>query len=126
MVDGEKKIYALIVEDDRVTQMRHRMLLKRFKCESLVAGNGKEAIDLYRSGARFDVVLMDMEMPIMNGVEATKELRATGFEGLIVGVTSRDLEFAKQVFNEAGADSCYEKPLTPEYVTSILQKLDNN
>ena len=69
MVDGEKKIYALIVEDDRVTQMRHRMLLKRFKCESLVAGNGKEAIDLYRSGARFDVVLMDMEMPIMNGVE---------------------------------------------------------
>ncbi len=49
-----------------------------------------------------------------------------GFEGLIAGVTSRDLEFAKQVFNEAGADSCYEKPLTPEYVTSILQKLDNN
>ena len=68
MVDGEKKIYALIVEDDRVTQMRHRMLLKRFKCESLVAGNGKEAIDLYRSGARFDVVLMDMEMTIMNGL----------------------------------------------------------
>ncbi|XP_024187206.1 two-component response regulator 24 [Rosa chinensis] len=126
MMVGEKKIYALIVEDDRVTQMRHRMLLKRFKCESHVAGNGKEAIDLFRSGASFDVVLMDMEMPVMNGLEATKELRAMGFEGHIVGVTSRDLDFAKQVFNEAGADSCYEKPLTPEYVTSILQEINDN
>jgi CheY-like chemotaxis protein len=69
MVFGEKRIFALIVEDDRVTQMRHRMLLKRFQCESQVAENGKEAIDLYRSGASFDVVFMDMEMPIMNGLE---------------------------------------------------------
>lgn len=69
MVLGEKRIFALIVEDDRVTQMRHRMILKRFKCESQVAENGKEAIDLYRSGASFDVVFMDMEMPIMNGLE---------------------------------------------------------
>ncbi len=38
---------------------------------------------------------------------------SVGFEGLIVGVNSRHFEFATQVFNEADADSCYEKPLTP-------------
>ncbi|XP_050383647.1 two-component response regulator 24 [Argentina anserina] len=124
---GEKKIYALIVEDDRVTQMRHQMLLNRFNCEIQVAGNGKEAVDLYRLGAStFDVVLMDMEMPVMDGLEATRELRAMGFKGLIVGVTSRELEFAKPVFKEAGADDCYEKPLTAEHVTSILEEIGSH
>lgn len=57
----------LVVDDDLVIQRIHKMYLNRFGFETQVVGNGKEAVDLYRSGAFFHLVLMDMEMPVMDG-----------------------------------------------------------
>ena len=62
-----KRLCVLIVDDDPVIQRIHCVLLSRFGLETQVVGNGKEAVDLYRSGASFHLVLMDMEMPIMDG-----------------------------------------------------------
>ncbi len=65
----EMKFSVLIVDDDPIIRKIHRVLLSKFTTEILVAENGKEAVDRYRSGALFDLVLMDMDMPIMNGLE---------------------------------------------------------
>lgn len=65
----ERKFSVLVVDDDAIIRKIHSKLLSKFPVEVLVAVNGKEAVDLYRSGAFFDLVLMDMEMPIMNGFE---------------------------------------------------------
>jgi PleD family two-component response regulator len=65
----EKKYYVLVVDDDTVIRKIHSMILSKFPVEIQVAKNGKEAVDLFRSGAFFDLVLMDFEMPIMNGFE---------------------------------------------------------
>lgn len=66
---AEKKYSVLVVDDDAVIRKIHSMILSKFPVEIQVAKNGKEAVDLYRSGAFFDLVLMDFEMPIMNGFE---------------------------------------------------------
>jgi CheY-like chemotaxis protein len=65
----EMKFSVLIVDDDPIIRKIHRVLLSKFTTEIQVAENGKEAVDRYRSGALFDLVLMDMDMPIMNGLE---------------------------------------------------------
>ncbi|MCJ2385509.1 response regulator, partial [Lactiplantibacillus plantarum] len=61
------KFSVLVVDDDPVVQRIHRVFLNRFGFETQVVGNGKEAVDLYCSGASFHLVLMDMEMPVMDG-----------------------------------------------------------
>lgn len=69
-MSDERKISVLVVDDDPVIQKIHKMMLKKCKIfETQVAENGKQAIDLHRCGAIFDLILMDMEMPIMNGIQ---------------------------------------------------------
>ncbi|KAK3197885.1 hypothetical protein Dsin_021300 [Dipteronia sinensis] len=120
--ETKKQVSALIVDDDHVIRKIHSMILRSLKVKSEMAVNGKEAVDLFRSGANFDIVFIDLEMPIMNGIEATKELRAMGVTCKIVGVTSRDNE-AKEAFLEAGLDFCHLKPLTVAKVTPFLEQL---
>ncbi|KAF5934621.1 hypothetical protein HYC85_030792 [Camellia sinensis] len=119
-----KRLCVLIVDDDPVIQRIHSVLLRRFGLETQVVGNGKEAVDLYRSGASFHLVLMDMEMPIMDGPKATRELRAMGVNSMIVGMTSRDQDSEKLAFMAAGLDDCHTKPLTVDTITSLLQELN--
>ncbi|KAK3039739.1 hypothetical protein RJ639_027396 [Escallonia herrerae] len=114
---------VLIVDDDPIILRIHRMMLNKFGLVTHVVENGKEAVDLFRSGSCFDMVLMDMEMPIMDGPKATQELRAMGVNSMIVGVTSRGLESEKQSFMGAGLNRCHEKPLTTDIVTSLVQEL---
>jgi CheY-like chemotaxis protein len=64
-----KTITALVVDDEGCTRMLHRMLLSRQGIEAVLAENGKEAVDLIRSGQNFDLILMDRDMPVMNGIE---------------------------------------------------------
>lgn len=65
----ERRVSVLIVDDDPLIQKIHRIMLKQFKLDVDVVENGKHAVDLHRSGASFNLILMDMEMPIMNGIE---------------------------------------------------------
>ncbi|OMP11351.1 CheY-like superfamily [Corchorus olitorius] len=116
----------------------------------LVVENGRNAVDLCLAGGTFKLILMDKEMPVMDGVEhfsiegsrkapiilasdtpqryrkATRELRAIGVNSLIVGVTSRGSPDEKKAFMEAGLDFCFEKPLTPEKITILLHELNWN
>lgn len=63
------QLTALVVDDNILNQKIHQKLLNRVGVNTHVAGNGKEAVDIHCSGQRFDLILMDMDMPIMNGIE---------------------------------------------------------
>ncbi|RVW20217.1 Two-component response regulator ARR22 [Vitis vinifera] len=65
-------------------------------------------------------------MPIMDGFEATKELRSMGVTSMIVGVTSRSQDSEIQAFMKSGLNACYVKPLNAEKVTAVLNELKNN
>ncbi|XP_027351024.1 two-component response regulator 24-like [Abrus precatorius] len=123
---SSSKISALIVDDDAVTGKIHKTLLESlFKIETKTVKDGKEAVNLCRSGAKFDIIFMDKEMPIMDGVEATKQLRAMGVKSMIVGITSRADGKETQEFLAAGLNHCLEKPLKRAMVEVVLRELKN-
>lgn len=63
------KMTALVVDDNMINRTIHRRLLDSLEIENEGAGNGKEAVDIHHSGKMFDLILMDMDMPVMNGTE---------------------------------------------------------
>ncbi|KAG5056233.1 hypothetical protein JHK85_008743 [Glycine max] len=79
--------------------------------EAKTVKDGKEAVDLCRSGENFDIIFMDKEMPIMDGHEATKHLSAMGVKSIIVGITTRADGKDKEEFLASGSNHCFEKPL---------------
>jgi PleD family two-component response regulator len=66
-----KMLSVLVVDDDPITRRIHKALLNKFQLEIQVAENGKEAIEFFNSGIHFDLILLDMEMPIMDGLEVS-------------------------------------------------------
>ncbi|KAG6781427.1 hypothetical protein POTOM_014330 [Populus tomentosa] len=111
-------IYSvLIVHDDRDardTIWRYVMVVgteKQFTLEFQEAKNGKEAVYLHLAGASFDLIIMDDQMPIMTGIQATQLLRKMGVKSQIIGFAS---ESVQQAFIDAGADECLKMPLDSE------------
>ncbi|RDX75645.1 Two-component response regulator ARR22, partial [Mucuna pruriens] len=119
------QLNVLVVDDDRVTRKTHELLLKRAGVKNYCCvENGKEAVDLHCNGQTFDLILMDKDMPVMNGTEATKQLRSMGIDSKIVGVSSsRRKEPSIEDFMEAGLDDYYSKPFTSEMLNEILDKM---
>ncbi|KAG6781426.1 hypothetical protein POTOM_014329 [Populus tomentosa] len=105
---------VLIVDDDRNardTIQRYTMPVgteKHRAMEFQEAKNGKEAVYLHLAGASFDLIIMDNQMPVMTGIQATQLLRKMGVKSPIIGVSS---ESDHQAFIDAGADECLKMPL---------------
>ncbi|KAK1356603.1 Response regulatory domain-containing protein [Heracleum sosnowskyi] len=120
-----RRLSALVVDDDATVRIIHVAHLKKHGFETYAVENGKLAVDLFRSGERFDVIFMDFNMPVMNGIEATRELRDLGVNAMIVGI-SDDRDHTMEEFIQAGMDQFYEKPIKAETVISILRALQGN
>ncbi|XP_010672917.2 two-component response regulator 24 [Beta vulgaris subsp. vulgaris] len=127
MVEGngsnEEQYSALVVDDNACIRNVAQMLLNKCGFKTKVAEHGKDAVDICSEGNVFDAIFMDMEMPVMDGIQATKELRAMGVKSLIVGVTACESKSSLQAFVEAGLDEYFEKPLNVAKVENILKRL---
>ncbi|KAI4964937.1 hypothetical protein ZWY2020_057821 [Hordeum vulgare] len=113
-------IKALLVEDIEVCRLVLSTILLALNCEVTLAVNGKEAVELFLEGKKFDIVLLDKDMPIMTVVK----IRAMG-EGdvKIVGVSADD--HAMEAFMNAGADAFVPKPMRREVLIPIIQEIIN-
>ncbi|KAE9621874.1 hypothetical protein Lal_00032368 [Lupinus albus] len=124
--DLATQLTALVVDDNMINRKIHQKILKNAGVKNHGVGNGKEAVDIHGHGQSFDLIFMDLDMPIMNGIEATKKLRSMGICSIIVGVSSRYIEEEIQEFMEAGLDDYQIKPLTNAKLSSILHKINPN
>ncbi len=116
---------ALLVEDVEVNRRVMTALLRRLGCTIEVALNGAEAVEAMRAGA-FDVVLMDCQMPVMDGYEATVAIRALAHpKGAvpIVALTANALADDRERCLAAGMDDFLTKPIQRDQVVSILSRL---
>jgi signal transduction histidine kinase/CheY-like chemotaxis protein len=114
---------VLVAEDNRVNQMLVRRLLERLGCTAVLVENGTQVLDAWRDGS-FDIVLMDCQMPEMDGFEATRQLRASGPAGAtvpIVALTASALEEDRRACHAVGMDAFLAKPLDPERLATVLQ-----
>ncbi|TPN78585.1 response regulator [Mesorhizobium sp. CU3] len=110
-------IDILIAEDNEVNQLVFGQILNGFGLSYRIAGNGRTAVEMYRS-LRPRLVLMDVSMPEMNGYEATRAIRASeaqsGGHTPIIGVTAHALKGDREKCIEAGMDDYLPKPVSPD------------
>ena len=107
---------VLVAEDNYVNQQVVIHMLKRLGHDSTVVENGQEAVDLISSGHTFDAVLMDMQMPVMDGLEATRQIRdweaAHGEKPLlIIALTANVMPGDRALCIQAGMDRYLSKPI---------------
>ncbi|XP_074377456.1 two-component response regulator 24-like [Apium graveolens] len=119
----KKDAKALIVDDDSMAHTLHKHLLSRFGFKTFTAENGKQAIELFRSGEHFDLITMDFQMPVMDGIEATKTLRDMGVDSKILGVSASDKSAVMELFIEAGVDHFFTKPLTLDKLARFFKNI---
>ncbi len=113
-------VRVLVVDDNAVNRLVAQRLLERSACVVEVAGDGKAALEAL-TRAKFDVVLMDVHMPELDGLEVTRRIRAGGDDRLpIIGVSAsaatEDIEGCKQ----AGMNDFLAKPMTHERLVATL------
>ncbi|XP_021722018.1 two-component response regulator ARR22-like [Chenopodium quinoa] len=106
-----KKFTALIVDDNVLVRKIEQAFLNKKGFETKFVENGKEVVNIFNEGNSFDVVIMEMKLPVMDEIQATKELRAMGVKCLIFGMTTSEAKSDIQSFIEAGLDECFPKPL---------------
>ena len=120
----------LLVEDNRINQLFLSMVLSEAGHEVAVSGDGRDALDVLqrRSGEGFDVVLMDVQMPVMDGLEATKQIRALPDHGAdlpVIALTAFAMAGDEQRFREAGMNGYVTKPVDTEELARVIRHVAN-
>jgi len=118
-----KKYKILVAEDNKINQIVTQNLLQRENYECVIAKNGKDALEAHKDVA-FDLILMDMNMPIMNGNEATKVIREFDTQVPIIALTAADIEQVKDDYKAIGYDDIITKPFDNyEFFQTISQHI---
>jgi CheY-like chemotaxis protein len=115
----------LIVEDNAVNQLVAMKLVQRLGYKADSARNGQEALDCV-SAADYLRILMDLQMPVMDGIDATREIRRReiGRRTPIVALTARAMKEDEAHCLEAGMDSFLSKPIDSQKLADVLAKWD--
>lgn len=120
----EKKMRILLAEDNQINAVLATTIIRRAGHEAVVAANGEEALTALKSD-HYDLVLMDMHMPVMDGLEATRRIRAlTGPKSrvAIVALTANAMGSEERKCFKAGMDDFLSKPFEPKDLTAMLDK----
>ncbi|MCP3926720.1 MAG: response regulator [Desulfobacterales bacterium] len=143
-----KPLYILLAEDNKMNQKVAVNMLKKIGHKIEIANNGKEAVQAFVTSRElsiagyqtekkienpFDIVLMDGQMPIMSGIEATKEIRRIERDVLkitegsskrisIIALTANAMKGAKEKCLESGMDDFISKPITRKKLSDVIKK----
>ncbi len=116
-----KKI--LLAEDNVVNQKVANLMFKKIGQQATIAQNGEEAVALFKKQV-FDIIFMDIQMPIMDGVEATKQIRLLEKNRVhtpVIALTANAMKGDKEFFLSAGMDDYMSKPIKLEQILRIME-----
>lgn len=116
----------LVAEDGPDNQRLIARVLKRIGAEIEIVSNGAQAADLalrnWRTGNRYSVILMDMQMPVLDGYGATRKLRDAGYDGPIIALTAHAMSHDRQRCLDAGCTDYATKPLEIATLQLMIRK----
>jgi len=122
-----KGFRILMIEDNLINQKINKVIFEKNGCKLEIANNGKEGLEKYKDSP-YDLILMDVQMPVMDGLEATRKIRE--FEkkqgkrhAFIVALTANALESDRRKTRVAGMDGFIAKPFNPKDLFIILDNL---
>ena len=115
---------VLLVEDNPVNQKLAKLMLTKGGYQVALAGNGREAVEKFTASPNdFDLILMDIQMPEMDGIAATESIRSKGFDTIpIVAMTAHAMKGDREMCLEAGMDDYITKPIRRETVFQMIEK----
>ena len=111
---------CLLVDDNKDVLIYLNRILLDTGVQVLTARSGVEAVEIVKNTPDIDVVLLDMQMPEMNGIEATKLIREIRKELPIIAQTAFIFEDDKDIILEAGCDACLIKPIRKEHLLTVM------
>ncbi len=124
----DSQLSILLVEDNMLNQRIVTFSLKKYKHEVYIANNGLEAVEQFQKSA-FDVILMDIMMPIMDGLEATKQIRSIEEENKvkkrtpIIAITANTMDNDRDKCISYGMDEFMAKPFDMDKLNSIFKEM---
>ncbi len=115
-------VKVLIVDDIYANQFLLSAILEEIGCTVESVTNGKAAIDELQQN-KYDIVFMDIEMPIMNGIEATKYIKNSQLKDIpVIALTAHNLEDFSQQMQGVGFDNILEKPYSQDKINEVIAK----
>lgn len=126
----EYRTRILVVEDNEVNQLVSKAMLERLNCEVTMVNNGLEAINAY-SPQQFDLILMDCNMPVMDGFEAARRIRSleqltNAMPTPIVALTAHAFDHVRQECFDAGMNEHLSKPFDVAQLNKLLQQFTSD
>ncbi|MDA0117385.1 ATP-binding protein [Vibrio sp. T11.5] len=120
---GVSGVSVMLVEDIRMNQIVAQKMLATLEAEVTTVNNGQECVNLL-SHEQFDIILMDIQMPIMDGLEALKQIKCDNLapETAIIALTANTFESDVQNYLEQGFDDVLPKPFKLEWLKEMLEQ----
>jgi len=117
-----KNLRILLVEDKAINQKVIELLFSSYGYEISIAKNGKECLDVYKPGM-FDIILMDIQMPVMDGITATKKLKEMHIDlPPIIGLSANAFEGDREKYMNLGLDEYITKPINKDDFFTVVSK----
>ncbi|MBQ3656704.1 MAG: response regulator [Bacteroidales bacterium] len=118
------KMKVIVADDTYANLLLMQARLEDMDCEAAIAANGKEVFDILESSGEVDLIFMDIEMPVMNGIEATRKLKSDDkYKHIpVIGLTAHNLEDFISEYGDAGFDNILEKPCPDSEITEVLDQ----
>jgi CheY-like chemotaxis protein len=115
------KLKILLVEDDDVSMNYLEIITKKLCEEIYKANSGTEAVELFRKNQDIKVILMDLKLPLMDGLEATRQIRTFNKEVVILAQTAYSMVGDREKAIAAGCNDYITKPIEPMRLKSLLE-----
>jgi len=120
--DMIRKLKILIAEDDEISEFLLENMLKMYAKEILIARSGIETIQACHVNPDFDLILMDIQMPEINGYEATRQIREFNKDVVIIAQTAYGLSGDREMAIEAGCNDYIAKPINKDELFALIHK----
>ncbi|QIA06223.1 PAS domain-containing hybrid sensor histidine kinase/response regulator [Draconibacterium halophilum] len=120
--DKAKNLNILIVEDDDVSSLYLSTIIKDIAKNIQIARNGTEAVEICKNNSNFDLVLMDIKLPGMNGLEATEKIRKFNKKVKIIAQTAHALQGDREQARISGCDDYIAKPINKGKLIEMIDR----
>ena len=119
---SSRKLKVLVAEDDEMSQKYTRAILKNLSSDIIIRSNGIETVEICRNNPEIDLVLMDIQMPVMDGYEATRKIREFNKTVVIIAQTAFAISGDRKKALDAGCNDYISKPINRKLLLQLIDK----